>query len=397
MSTASTTVTTLAGLHAVTREIDGPGDVLSSLGPDGVAWLHDGASFATAGTVAHVRADDAVALLASVDHDPDPRLPGAGPRAVGALAFDPEARTELVVPARIVGRTADGRGWVTELGDGRHIDAAPAVDDGPSRFTVSARMSKGAWRAAVLDALGDIESGELVKVVLSRAVEVIADRPFDRRAILTRLRAQQPGCFVYAAGGMVGASPELLLARSGSTVVSRPLAGTAILGDHDIEELRVSAKNMWEHRLVVDEITTVLEKLCEHLDAASEPEVDAFTDVAHLATPIYGTLREPAPDAIAIVRALHPTPAVAGTPTATALASIARLEPDPRGRYAGPVGWVDANGDGEWAMALRGAALDGPGALLHAGAGIVAGSDPDAEWSETEAKLQPMLAALIRP
>jgi isochorismate synthase len=175
------------------------------------------------------------------------------------------------------------------------------------------------------------------------------------------------------------------------------MAGTAILGDHDIEELRVSAKNMWEHRLVVDEITAVLEPLCEHLDAAREPEVDAFTDVAHLATPIYGTLREPAPDALAIVRALHPTPAVAGTPTAAALATIARVEPDQRGRYAGPVGWVDAGGDGEWAMALRGAALDGPGALLHAGAGIVAGSDPDAEWSETEAKLQPMLAALIRP
>ena len=152
-------------------------DVLSSLGSDGVAWLHDGASFATSGTVAHVRADDAVALLASIDHEPDPQFPGAGPRAVGALAFDPDARTELVVPARIVGRTADGRGWVTELGDGRHIDAAPAVDDGPSQFTVTARMSKAAWRAAVLDALDDIAAGDLVKVVLSRAVEVIADRP----------------------------------------------------------------------------------------------------------------------------------------------------------------------------------------------------------------------------
>ena len=215
--------------------------------------------------------------------------------------------------------------------------------------------------------------------------------------MLARLRAQQPGCFVYAASGVLGASPELLVARSGATVVSRPLAGTLALGDHDPDELRASPKDAREHRLVVEALVASLDPWCVRLHAAPEPEVDTFADVAHLATPIYGSLREPAPDAVTLVRALHPTPAVAGTPTAAALAAIARLEPQGRGRYAGPVGWVDAHGDGEWAIALRGASVDTAHALLHAGAGIVAGSDPDAEWLETEAKLQPMLTALVRP
>jgi isochorismate synthase EntC len=196
---------------------------------------------------------------------------------------------------------------------------------------------------------------------------------------------------------MVGASPELLVARYGDRVVSRPMAGTAVPGDGALERLAASPKDAREHRLVVDAILEVLGPRCLEVEAAAEPEVDEFADVAHLATPIHGTLRTPAPDALTLARALHPTPAVAGTPTDAALAAIARLEPHGRGRYAGPVGWVDARGDGEWAVALRCASLDGARAVLHAGAGIVAGSDPDLEWTETEAKLDPMLRALVRP
>lgn len=386
---------TLAGVEAVTREIEAPDDVLDALGADGVAWLHDGAEFATAGSVATVRADDAVALLAAIDHHGDLSLPGVGPRAIGALPFDASEPAELLVPARIVGRTADGRGWVTELGPAVRDSTAPG--EPPSRFSVEACSTRADWRAMVDEALAAIAQGDLAKVVLSRTVRVVADADFDRRAVLTRLRAQQPGCFVYAAGGMLGASPELLVARSGATVVSRPLAGTVALGDGDPEDLRTSPKDAREHRLVVDALVAALEPRCVRLHAAAEPELDIFADVAHLATPIYGSLREPVPDALDLVRALHPTPAVAGTPTAAAIDAISRLEPDGRGRYAGPVGWVDANGDGEWAIALRGATVDGSRAVLHAGAGIVAGSDPDAEWVETEVKLQPMLAALVRP
>jgi menaquinone-specific isochorismate synthase len=392
---SSAPVTTGASLRAVTREIAPPDDVLGALGTDGVAWLHDGASFASSGVVARVRPDDAVGFLAAVEHDGDPALPGTGPIAVGALPFDPTVVGELVVPAYIVGRTADGRGWRTEIGG--NLRATPEPADPPAHYVVSAISTHDAWRTAVGRALAEIDAGHVTKVVLARAVDVEADQDFDVAAVLARLRNQQPGCFVYAAGGMVGASPELLIARHGSTVVSRPLAGTAVIGDQDVEDLRASAKDGNEHRIVVQAIVEALAPWCVHLDAPDTPEVDTFADVAHLATPVYGTLRDPAPDALTLVRALHPTPAVGGTPTDAALEVITRLEADPRGAYAGPVGWIDARGDGEWAVALRGAAIDGRRARLHAGAGIVPGSDPEAEWTETQAKLEPMLRALVRP
>jgi menaquinone-specific isochorismate synthase len=391
----ATSTASLTAVRAVTREVDAPDDVLDALGHDGIAWLHDGAAFATAGVAARVPDDEAVALLAAIDHDADPQLPGTGPLAFGALPFDPAAPAEMIVPARVVGCTADGRGWVTELAPELRAPGAPDAE--PTQFAVSAGSTRDAWHDAVRAIVAAIGRGELEKVVLARSVTVDADRPFDRRAVLRRLRSQQPGCFVYAADGMVGASPELLVARFGRTVVSRPMAGTAVPGDDALEELRRSAKDGWEHRLVVDAMLAALAPVCDQIAAASEPEIDTFADVSHLATPVHGTLRDPAPDVLSLVRRLHPTPAVAGIPVAAALEVINRLEAQPRGRYAGPVGWVNARGDGEWAVALRGAAIDGPRAVLHAGAGIVAGSDPDAEWIETQAKLQPMLTALVRP
>jgi menaquinone-specific isochorismate synthase len=382
-------------LRAVTREVPPPPDVLDALGADGVAWLHEGAAFATAGVAARVAPDDAVAFLASIEHDGDPRLPGPGPLAVGALPFDPDAAGELVVPSSVVGATADGRAWRTDIGPPR--DGAAATRTEPSSFAVSAQTSRAEWASAVSRALEAIGRGELVKVVLARIVTVDAELPYDLRAVLARLRAQQPGCFVYCANGLVGASPELLVARHGTTVVARPMAGTAVLGDESADALRTSRKDGREHRVVVDAIVDALRPQCTRLDVADRPEVDTFAEVAHLATPLLGTLREPAPDALALARLLHPTPAVAGTPTDAALEAIAELEHAVRGSYAGPVGWVDARGDGEWAVALRGAAIAGRRAVLHSGAGIVAGSDADAEWVETQAKLEPMLRALVRP
>jgi menaquinone-specific isochorismate synthase len=257
-------------------------------------------------------------------------------------------------------------------------------------------MTRDEWATAVLAALDEIARGELEKVVLARRVDVEADRPFDSRDVLARLRADQPECYLYAVDGMVGASPELLVRRGGTRVESRPMAGTAIgLDDASLHDLRTSAKDAREHRPVVAAIVEALSPWCERLLVASEPEIARFASVAHLVTPLRGTLRTPAPDAVTIALALHPTPAVGGMPREVALAAIHRLEPCDRDRYAGPVGWVDARGDGEWVVALRGAAIDGPRATLHAGAGIVAGSVPDDEWRETEAKLEPMLRALM--
>ncbi|MCA1847012.1 MAG: chorismate-binding protein, partial [Actinobacteria bacterium] len=198
----------------------------------------------------------------------------------------------------------------------------------------------------------------------------------------------------------IGASPELLIRRRGDEVASCPMAGTVPRGatpeedDALTADLRRSVKEAEEHRLLVEAVVSALAPACVEPPAAGDPDVVRFPTVSHLATRVSGVLRRPAPSALALAGLLHPTPAVGGLPRADALATISALERFDRGLYAGPVGWVDAAGDGEWAVALRGARLDGHRARLAAGAGIVAGSDPEAEWAETEAKLRPMLAAI---
>ena len=225
-------------------------------------------------------------------------------------------------------------------------------------------------------------------------MRVEADTPFDVRRVLAHLRRAQPGCFVYADRGFVGATPELLVRRTGVDVTCRPMAGTVAPGA-DLDEL-VSVKNRHEHEVVIGEVTAALRRACDDVDAAG-PRPSSFADVTHLVTDIRAHVRDASTTAVDLALALHPTPAVAGTPRAAALDLIDRVEHTPRGRYAGPVGWVHASGDGEFAVALRGALVRGRHAVLHAGAGIVAGSRPDAEWDETGAKLDPMLRALVRP
>lgn len=386
-------------LRAVTRPLDAaPLDLLAARGGDGFAWLHDGAGLVTLGVAARVDAGDADDLLATIEVDDPLGWPGTGPIACGALPFDPDEPATLVVPRRVVGLSRDGRAWVTEIGDDAPRlripdDAAPE----PTRWTVERAVGADRWRAQARHALDEIAAGHLEKVVLARAVTVTADVPVAPGPLLARLRDRQPGCFVHHADGLVGATPELLVRRDGTTLESRPLAGTAPAGTDAAARLAASGKDAREHRVVVAGIVDELTPWCDTLDADAAPSPVAYPSVVHLATSLRGQLRSPAPSALALARRLHPTAAVAGAPRPAALATIAALEGTSRGRYAGPVGWVDARGDGEWAVALRGAELDGLRAVLRAGAGIVAGSDPDAEWAETQAKLEPMLGALVRP
>lgn len=380
-------------LRAVTRPADPPAELLDELGPDGFAWLQGDAGFVTSGVVVRVHPDDAVEVLAEIDHDDEVGTTGSGPIAAGALPFSPTAEDTLVVPARIVGRHPDGRGWVTEIGTHPRVPAR--LGRPPAHFEVTTTTTRAAWADAVDAALASIRRGDLEKVVLARAVEIVADRPFLRREVLARLRSQQPGCCIYADGGFLGATPELLVRRAGAAITSRPMAGSASADDPaGLDRLAASAKDAREHRLVVDAIVENLAPWCATLEADDEPVVASFSTIAHLATNVAGILRDPAPDALTLARALHPTPAVGGVPRVAALDAILRLEAAPRGCYAGPVGWIDTRGDGEWGVALRGATIEGATARLHAGAGIVEGSVASAEWSETEAKLAPMLRAL---
>jgi menaquinone-specific isochorismate synthase len=409
-----------AGLVSTTSPLPDVPDLLGALDDSGFLWLHEATGLVAAGVAARINvgtgpgrlADAAAAvsrLLADITVDDPLRQPGTGPLAVGALPFADGTPGELVVPAVVVGRTASGRAWTTVT---RTADAVPA-DRGrlgtahrqagraplPERLAVDSG-SRDAWTAAVRGALARITRGEVRKVVLAREVLAEADRPFERAAVLDRLRRVQPSSLTYAVGDFVGASPELLVRRRGARVVSRPMAGTVPRGTTPADDQRLTAaltaspKDGEEHAVVVDAVRRALAPVCRELVSDARPSVTRLATVSHLATTVAGRLRLPAPSALALAGLLHPTPAVAGDPQAEALAAIEELEDIDRGLYAGPVGWVDARGDGDWAVALRCAHLQGNRARLAAGAGIVADSDPGAEWAETEAKLDGMLRAL---
>lgn len=261
-----------------------------------------------------------------------------------------------------------------------------------------------AYAGAVQEAARRIQAGELRKVVLARTIEVAAGRAFDARRLAHRLRAVDPEAFSFIAptddGVLVGASPELLVARHGTEVRSVPLAGSAPRsGDPDIDRanadaLAASVKDREEHAAVGEAIADVLQPLCTSLEWDREPLLRSTPNVWHLSTRFRGLLREPAPSALDLALALHPTPAVGGTPRSEALALMHQLEGFDRGSYAGPVGWVDAEGNGDWAIALRCALLRDDTATLYAGAGIVGASDPAGELEETERKFRAFLDAL---
>ena len=402
-------------LTSRTRPLAEAPDLLAAMGahPDGFAWLHDGAGLVTSGVAARVRirsgpgrldeaAAEVTALLAGIASDDSVRVPGTGPLAVGALGFSDAGEAELIVPAVVVGLTRMGQAWITETGPAT-TSPTPAASPLPSRFVVDGHGLRPRWGDMIGDALARIASGELAKVVMAREVTIEADRPFDVATILTRLRGGHPTCFTFAAGSLVGATPELLVRRRDALVVSRPMAGTAPRGDtldddrRLLAKMRSSNKEGREHRVVVDAVRAALEPVCEEVSASAQPEVARLATVAHLATTVAGRLKAPWPSALSLAGLLHPTPAVAGSPRSAALAAIAELEDFDRGGYTGPVGWVDSRGDGDWAVALRCARIDGAVARLYAGAGIVAGSSAGAEWAETQAKLEPMMRALVQP
>jgi isochorismate synthase len=248
----------------------------------------------------------------------------------------------------------------------------------------------------VATALESLADGEIDKVVVARAVDVVTEHPIAPGALLRRLATREPDRHLFADATIVGASPELLVRRQGPLVRARPLAGSAPVGPAVTGRL-VTDKNRREHRFVAEFVRRTLAEVAEGV-TADPPRCVRLADVAHLATDIRGRVTPTTPSALGLARRLHPTPAVGGVPTAAALATIGRVEGD-RGGYAGPVGWVDGRGDGEFAVALRCAELDPDDAcraVVRAGAGIVAGSDADDEWDEIDAKLRPVLAAFGR-
>ncbi|UOE20548.1 isochorismate synthase [Thermobifida halotolerans] len=339
-------------------------------------------------------------LLAGITVHDEVRRAGSGPVVFGSFTFDGrDAGSTLVLPRVLVGRRG-GRTWLTVVGE----ESDPLVPAPPPRPVGGLRWSPGtvredAWASSVARAVERIRGTELAKVVLARDVVAEATRPVDVRTLLRRLARGYPDCYAYSVAGLTGATPELLLRRTGDRLESLVLAGTARRGATEDEDTALaaalldSAKNIEEHVYAVQSLRRALEPFCAALRVPARPELLRLANVQHLATPVRATLR-PGVATLRALAALHPTAAVGGTPTPLAMEVIAELEGMRRDRYAGPVGWLDAHGNGEWGIALRCAHVDGRRARLFAGSGIVADSDPAAELAETTAKFHAMRAAL---
>ncbi|WP_246080857.1 isochorismate synthase [Modestobacter altitudinis] len=342
-------------------------------------------------------------------HDPL-GVPGSGPVVFASIAFDPTAGTSVfVVPEVVVGRRA-GQTWVTVTGEADD-DRAVVETSSTEAATSIGRLAyaDGAldpvtWCGAVAAAVQRIDAGELDKVVLARDLLVTADRPLDPRRLLLRLAQRFPDTWTFAVEGLLGATPELLLRRTGRHLDARVLAGTAPRGagaddDRLAAGLAESVKDHAEHAYAVTSLADALRPFVDELHVPQRPAVLTLPNVRHLASDVHGRQRDDdGTGLLELVGAVHPTAAVCGSPTATAARVITELEGMDRGRYAGPVGWLDARGDGEFGLALRCAELTGADggrqARLFAGCGIVSGSDPVAELAETQAKLAAFQTAL---
>ena len=402
-------------LHLRTVELaaDSNFSILNHLPANATAFIRNGEGLAGLGQAVVLRAkgprrmqDLATqwrALTSQVLVEDSVQQPGTGLVAFGSFAFADESNDEslLIVPRVLLG-VRDGRRWVTTIvGDDEfdfwseeieyHSEAAVNLVDG--------LQSAAGFENSVISALDAIKNDKVEKVVLARDIVAKVNPDFDNRNALRKLAISYPTCWTYSVGGLFGASPELLVRVSHKQVSARVLAGTAGRGtDPEIDRaiavaLSESSKNIAEHKFAVNSLVEELKKFCTKVDADDKPFSLPLPNLWHLASDVHAVLHDDA-SVLDIAAVLHPTAAVAGTPTLTARKLIDELEPFDRGRYAGPVGWIGADGDGEWAIALRGAMLTDGQITAFAGCGVVAESEPAAELAETELKFKPIREAL---
>ncbi|MET0998206.1 MAG: isochorismate synthase [Marmoricola sp.] len=394
-----------------------PDNLLDLLPTDNpMAWLRRGEGLVAWGVAARChtsgpdRFADAVdwwrATSGSAVVRDEVAVPGTGLICVGSFGFaDDPGDSVLVVPRVVVGTRGD-RSWVTVVGDD---ELAPLPDltvqeevPAPRNVTFAdGAMSGAAWESVVGDAVGRIGAGELEKVVLARDLVATADAPIDVRWPLRKLADDYEMCWTFHVDGLFGATPEMLVRRERGLVMSRVLAGTIRrTGDdeHDLAlagQLARSSKDLEEHEYAVRSVADSLAPYCSSMNVPEVPFVLHLPNVMHLATDVAGVVHDSdGASVLELAAALHPSAAVGGTPTKVAVEMIAEIEGMDRGRYGGPVGWMDADGDGEFGIALRSAEIDEHQVRLFAGCGIVADSDPEAELAEAQAKFLPVRDAL---
>jgi len=328
---------------------------------------------------------------------------GTGPVLFASFSFSSDEESVLIIPQVIVGKKGD-KSWITWIGSSPQPDLNVRAPDliHNSITWDSADHADDAWKSRVSTAVDRIQSGKLDKVVLARDFTGHSDQDIEPRTILKKLAAEYPSTWNFAVAGLVGATPELLLRLSRKMVTSRVLAGTISKTGDDERDLALAAslarssKDLEEHLYAVKSVADALEPFCTSTNVPDAPYVLHLANVMHLATDVTGAIAEKLAhvDAFTILEQLHPSAAVCGTPREQAGQLITEIESMSRGRYAGPVGWIDAAGDGELGIALRCGQINGDSIRIFAGCGIVAGSDPDKELAESVAKLVPMRSAL---
>ena len=330
---------------------------------------------------------------------------GTGPILFTSFAFDENQPSVLIIPQIVVGQK-NGKSWITWIGEQSQPDISQlknAAISGEITWDTGS-ISEDKWRNQVAAAISAIKADQLEKVVLARDISAQSSTQIDARQIIKRLEIEYPSTWLFLVDGLVGATPELLVRLSKSLVTSRVLAGTIRkTGDEDRDlalaaSLAKSSKDLEEHEYAVRSVADALAPFCSSTNVPESPFVLHLSNVMHLATDVTGVLNDSAKptDIFTLISELHPSAAVCGTPTNKAKDLINKLEEMNRGRYAGPVGWIDVHGDGEIAIALRCGQLtdDKKSIRIFAGCGIVAGSDPEKEYAESQAKLMPMRTAL---
>lgn len=319
--------------------------------------------------------------------------------AFGSFTFDDDTPGSSVIIPRVLLRSRDGIRTITSVGEDSEPEFQGSLAQAHDGGLTIRDVDPAPWKRTVELARYAIRRHEMQKVVLARTIPVTSDEQFQVARVIRQLVDTYPNCYTFAFDGLVGASPELLIQRRGIEIGSIPIAGSAPRGitAHDDEILGIdllrSKKNRWEHDLAVQSVMRALRPLCSSLSSDEEPWLMRLSNVTHLATRISGYLIDRL-TSLDLAGALHPTAAVCGVPTEVAMQTIRRLEDFDRDRYAGPIGWMDPSGDGEWAIALRCAQISGSEATVYVGSGIVADSDPEVELVETMLKAEAILQAL---
>ncbi len=399
-------------LHVKVERLDSATvDLLGALPPEGnlAVWLGPGLNMVGWDPVVQqeftgaramreaARFWDEVREKAIVEGDPD--LPVRFPLAFASFGFSSATTGYLLVPETVLVQI-EGAIWAVTSAVGQapkrfvpsDVAGRDPVQVPTGLWTEPGRMTRGKWQETVNQLVQMLQSGTASKVVLARDIVVSATDPIDERFLIKQLHDRYPTTWVYAVEGLVGATPEMLASLKKGRFISRVLAGTAAPGEG--ASLLTSIKNRTEHHLAVESVARALASLTQELTVPTEPELLDLPNVTHLSTDVEANIVDG--NVLDLVDALHPTAAVCGTPTSLAFSILEDIEGTQRGRYSGPVGWIDGNGDGEFGIALRCGQLTPERTQIRvfAGGGIMPDSVAELELAETQAKMRPLLEAL---